>query len=321
MLTGFLFVFPALSGAIQDKSPVVAKLMATSLARLVALAPEATLVKLIAHLQKIYLETEDPDIKNISGVTMLEIARQAIEALKKCTTEATPLVFFGMHDEDENVQKIWSEIWEDLTQGMALGLRQNLSEIITFLIKALETQSWLTRKQAAISLSTAVTTLEKSRESQEIFLPLAPQTLAKLVDILAGRTWKGKEAVLQALTDVCVCSKPLLTKENASGPSLQVLLELFLREAAKKDKDYRRKSLECLGKFVNTFELSALDKTFPIFLDVIQPKEGEDSGGEDAESGRRPLQVLVLASAYRGLGLTWPKADIPPSKLFFSFFF
>lgn len=48
----------ALSGAIQDKSPVVAKLMATSMARLVALAPDATLTKLVAHLQKIYLETE-----------------------------------------------------------------------------------------------------------------------------------------------------------------------------------------------------------------------------------------------------------------------
>lgn len=280
---------------------------------------------------------------------MLEISRQAVDVLKRCASDASPLIFFGMHDEDEATQKIWSETWEDITQGLASGLRLHLPEIVTFLLKVMDMPSWNMRKQAAVSLSTAATALgwdcffafllftslfffffclsshsllvEKNTEARESFYPLATDTLVKLMGLLAGRTWKGKETVLQALCNVCMCAKPLFAQEDYNGPTTAALLEIFLREAGKKDKNYLRISLECLGKFVNTFGLNAIDQTFPIYMEVIKPTGGNDSGDEESETGRRPLQVLVLASAYRGLGLTWPKAAVPESELLIPFSF
>jgi len=223
--------------------------------------------------KKIYLENEDLEIKSMSGITLLEISRQAVESLKKVLSEAAPLIFFGMHDEDESIQKVFREVWEDTTRGLANGIRVYLNEILDLLLKGIESQLWNTRKQAALAISTIVVTLDKDSGSKVDLLKNSEHLLLKLSDALTGRTWKGKEAVLKAFCDVVIASKPIFRSQDTSIPQatmdIQTISDIFLREAAKKDTDYKRKSVEILGTFVAAYDVNAFERAFPIILEII----------------------------------------------------
>lgn len=127
-----------------------------------------------------------------------------------------PLTFFAMHAElisdknDDQAKKdlrqktveLWTELWSEITPGMEAGLRQNLAAITSTLNTALESSSWTTKAQAANAVSTVATKLgatidEEARNS----------LLNILLNGLQGRTWEGKQRLLNALDTLACNSK------------------------------------------------------------------------------------------------------------------
>lgn len=118
-----------------------------------------------------------------------------------------PLTFFAMHAEsvpevNDKTVELWTELWSEITPGTEAGIRQNLGVITTTLNTALESSSWTTKAQAANAVSTVATKLgagidEEARNS----------LLNILVNGLQGRTWNGKERLLNALATLACNSK------------------------------------------------------------------------------------------------------------------
>lgn len=45
------------------------------------------------------------------------MSRHASDELKRIYVEVLPLTYYGMHDSDNNIKKIWVDIWEENTAG------------------------------------------------------------------------------------------------------------------------------------------------------------------------------------------------------------
>lgn len=82
--------------------------------------------------------------------------------------------------------------------GTEAGLRLYLEEIVSLLGETITSQSWSTKAQAAAAMSSVASTLK-----ERLGPPHLGHLLNTLLAGLSGRTWTGKEALLQAIDTVC----------------------------------------------------------------------------------------------------------------------
>jgi hypothetical protein len=82
--------------------------------------------------------------------------------------------------------------------GTEAGLRLYLEEVVSLLGDTITSQSWATKAQAAAAMSSVASTLQ-----DRLGPPHLGHLLQTLLAGLSGRTWTGKEALIQAIDTVC----------------------------------------------------------------------------------------------------------------------
>lgn len=93
-------------------------------------------------------------------------------------------------------------MWNEITPGTEAGIKQNLEPITEILRLSLESSSWNTKVQAANAVHTLAQKLGNDID------PTVRSTLLKvLTDSIRGRTWDGKERLLNALATLACNSK------------------------------------------------------------------------------------------------------------------
>lgn len=97
---------------------------------------------------------------------------------------------------------VWTDLWNDVTPGTETGIRQNVETITELLRSSLESSLWNIKAQAA----NAVHTLAEKLGS-DIDATVRNTLLKVLTDGLRGRTWDGKERLLNALATLTCNSK------------------------------------------------------------------------------------------------------------------
>lgn len=104
--------------------------------------------------------------------------------------------------ENENVIDLWTELWNEITPGTETGIRQNIESITNILRTSLESSSWNTKAQAANAIHTLAEKL-----GSNIDATIRDILLKVLMDGLRGRTWDGKDRLLNALATLTCNSK------------------------------------------------------------------------------------------------------------------
>lgn len=103
---------------------------------------------------------------------------------------------------NESTVELWTDLWNEITPGTEAGIVQNLRAITDILHTALESASWTTKVQAANAVHTVALKSGHNIDTE------ARNTLLKiLTDGLRGRTWNGKERLLNALAMLACNSK------------------------------------------------------------------------------------------------------------------
>ncbi|CAG8534937.1 9628_t:CDS:10 [Funneliformis mosseae] len=291
----------ALSGAILDVSPAVRKSYAVSVGYVAHLASDNTLIKFIGHLKKIYCENSEDEVRSITGITIHEISKHASDELKRIYVEVLPLAYYGKHDSDSSIKSVWNEIWEDNASGSTGTIKLYLNEIIILLSTLLESPSWPTKRQAALTMADVAKSIEQS------LIPHMDKVLPLLLDGLSGRTWAGKEALVDALAAASVsCRKYFESDENRA--QLDTLSKVLIRESKKSNRKYQRSCIENLGKFADAYsDTLELYPEVKNFLFELATAELDPDEMEVDDANERPLFLLVKASAVKCLGLVWSK--------------
>ncbi|KAJ1961419.1 proteasome component M29, partial [Dimargaris xerosporica] len=129
----------ALSGALLEPSAPLRSAWATAIGYLAPLvAKDITIQRLVAHLERLYQEHIDQDVRAIVPTTMLAMSRHALERLQTIGDQVLPLVYFGMRDRDESVRDIWSDVWTDCNGGKTQTATLYQDEILRFNIQVLQ---------------------------------------------------------------------------------------------------------------------------------------------------------------------------------------
>ncbi|KOC60812.1 Proteasome-associated protein ECM29 like protein [Habropoda laboriosa] len=297
-------VLNALMNGLSDRNSVVRKNNAIAIGHIVGSAKESSLEKLFKTLYMWYMERDDLT-KLTVGQTIQAINNYNQEILRNYFNIVIPLTFFAMHaqktGENENMIELWIDLWNEITPGTEVGIKQNIEPITDILRSSLESPSWNAKAQAA----NAVHTLSEKLGSN--IDPYVRNTLLKvLTDGLRGRTWDGKDRLLNALATLTCNSKEVLKEDIEISMNVVQILQ---RESKKEALEYRRHALQAFGMVLHELNIDMFKEVYDIAQEIWStlPKKDESESLVSEEKIKRDNDVLKLyETVYEILGKAWP---------------
>ncbi|KAH8398984.1 hypothetical protein KR222_007687, partial [Zaprionus bogoriensis] len=311
-------------GGIKDRNVTVRKYNASAIGHLMGLAKEQSIKNLFAKLDELYMD--QPHNRSIAQ-TIQAINKRHHELLKDYMDCMLPLIFFAMHEEQNEENKpnieLWKDLWNDISPGDA-GIRLNLHVIIPKLESSLTDASWSRKAQAANVIQNIATRLSTSLEEAD-----RVRLIKLLLSGLQGRTFEGKERLLQALAALC---KNLDRQHEICGS----IIEAAMREARKQEPVYRTKALAALGEILDLLEADRFEEVYNMIWYLLEKKElrAADSDDDDepscssakkdlsADERNKRAQTLnkLKEIVWETLGKSWPKHAINTQHRYQLFF-
>ncbi|KAJ3323524.1 hypothetical protein HDV06_001801 [Boothiomyces sp. JEL0866] len=298
----------ALSVAIYDRSPVIRKSFSTAFGYLAKLVEFAVLEKIINQINNKYLEANDEEGRMVAPVTFLEISRHSPTAIQDFHGIIIPLAFMGSRDKSQQaISEVWKNIWDENTGGSSLAIKKWKTEIFESCKSVLvNNPSWDMKKQ----VGKAIVDFAKSLDGD--IIELMPTCISLLIDALAGRTWSGKEALLEALMSVCIAGKEYFKNQKSE---LEKIENIFIREAQKKNMQYKRFSIEYMGTVFDALNSNRFEEVFEYLANCAEEKD-VDMDDDVEESISKPLILTIRASAFKAVGGCFPSKLVTPAGEF-----
>ncbi|KAI8088970.1 proteasome stabiliser-domain-containing protein [Halteromyces radiatus] len=286
----------ALSGAIRSKNPVIRKTFATATGYVCQLATYDRLLSLTKHLKKLYVEEEDEDSHAAAAVTAVEITRFATDRMNSIASDIVPLIYFGEHDPDEQMKKLWQSAWENLTSGTRSFVTLYADEILQFTQPLLNSSSWKIKQTAALTIADMCKSGGKGIEKH------LDKLMPVMVSTLATRSWNGKETVLDAFSQLCVSSKSFFD-EPTNQPSLADVAKIFIRESKRNNRVYQRHALVSLDVFLEAFsdKIDIFGQVQDFLTDLCCMDEAAAMEEDDEDDNTKPLLLMIKANAFKAL--------------------
>ncbi|XP_075170057.1 proteasome-associated protein ECM29 homolog [Haematobia irritans] len=297
---------------IKDRNATVRKYYASAIGHLVGIAKEQSIRNLFIKLDESYME-------NTSNRTAVILVLQSInkrhnELIKDYLDNALPLIFFAMHEEqsEENKATIesWKDLWNEVSSGDA-GIRMNLNVIVPKLEQALNDASWSRKAQSANAIKTIAKRLKDTLEEKDRL-----RLINLLINGLQGRTFQGKERLLQALAALC---KGLDPKHEIC----EKIVEAAMKECRKEEPQYRTLVLSSLGDILEELEVDRFEEVYNMLWYILDKKAlrklstSDDDGEEDEtdlttdERNRRATVLNKLKeNVCETLGKSWPRHSL-----------
>ncbi|EDO42544.1 predicted protein, partial [Nematostella vectensis] len=305
----------SLLSGLSDRSASVRKSYATTIGHVVKVAKESSVEKLIDRIKNWYFEKEEAGLRLACGLTFQAITRYSPDVMRSHASKVLPTAYFAMHEDKKTGDHVkrrmpWEEIWLENTPGTDAGLRLYVGEITDICCTALASQVWLIRAQAAQTVSSLAAKLGNSLKQ-----PFLGKLLNSLVGGLAGRTWTGKDKLLESIS--CICTKCRSSVENSEKlePSLDEVVNSVLKECRKENLEYKIASLNCFGKIVEEYGLDRFQDISELLFPIVDPEKKEDEeqeeGEVDEENEDKTPDERLLVAFFDCLGLAWPKVSSP----------
>ena len=255
--------------------------------------------KLLTQLKTSYLEGEDIEQRSVAGIVVLEMSRHAGDVLKAHHAEVIPVAFIGARDPEDELKNVWENVWEENTAGSSGSIRLWLGELMALSQSLLSTTpSWAVKRQVAQAIGDIAKSLGGGFETQ------IDQALTILIEALAGRTWEGKEKVIESFGTVCVEGREWLQAEGKGR--VDEVVKILIREAKKNNRPYKRVSIEQLGRVLDALEVDRFADVEEYLVGTAKGVEDEDDMDED-DGREKPLSLQIRANGFKALGLCWPK--------------
>lgn len=296
----------ACTTGLGDRNATVRRYMASSIGHLVGIAKEQTVLKLMQKLLDFY-EDRQSSKSLIVPVVVQAMNKRYPEILKDYSAQVLPLIFFAMHEvvvgEDNRATiELWTELWNDVSPGEA-GIRMNLDSIVPKLVKYLDESSWVMKAQAANAIKTLADKLGAAVSDEEREGLMRP-----LLKEMSGRTFDGKEKLLQALASLCKVGY----KKERDAELTAKIIDAMMRECRKEEPTYRTHALRSTGDILQALQVDRFEEVYNMVWHLLdRSSNSSDDGGEaectaEERSKKATTSLLLRETVCETLGKAWP---------------
>lgn len=178
---------------VLDRNDTISSSYAVSCGYLSRLASEKEILNLIKYCQRLYYESEIDTHRSVSGEIVYAISKNASDRFNSVATDILPFVFIAKHDASEHVKGFFEDTWNENVGGSRAVLLY-LNEIISQASQHLDSPRWSIKHTSALTIANAITSLGSGISDSN-----AKTVWPTLEKALGGKTWEGKEKVLESL--------------------------------------------------------------------------------------------------------------------------
>ena len=193
----FLDIIPR--HCLKDRNEMVMSSYAASLGYIARNASDDAILKLAAHLNKLYFESDDDRSRTVAGEVVRAIAKHATDRFASLAAAFLPLVFMARNDENPDIKQLFKETWDDNTGGSRAATLY-LQEIVSLANKHLASKRWVIKHGAALAVAEATEAVSAARGGGALSEAEAALIWPVLKIALAEKSWEGKEKVLVAFS-------------------------------------------------------------------------------------------------------------------------
>jgi proteasome component ECM29 len=262
---------------VHDRNDTVTSSYAAAAGYVARLASDKQLLSTIAFCQKLYFQSEDDRSRLTSGDIVLSISKNATDRFSSLSSSLLPFIFLAKQDTNDQVRRLFSDTWSDNVAGSRTILLY-LKEIVFLANDHLESPKWVLKHAAAKAVADAIMSITTGSEN---IAKLNAKTIWPVLDkAMSGKTWDGKEVVLEAFVRFVERGDSLWKDDSKVAKQIE---KVAVREAKRQNKPYLPFALEALGKVClarTDLEISG------IVVDVVQAVLDEVLSNEDEEGER-----------------------------------
>ncbi|KAF3481698.1 proteasome component ECM29 [Arthroderma uncinatum] len=295
---------------VLDRNETVSASYSSAIGYLTRLASNDDVLDTIEFAKSLYLESEDIAHRVVAGEITNSMSKLANERVQAVASAFLPFIFLGMHDTTDEVKEFFSKTWSDNVSGKRI-ISLYLKEILELVSCYLDSPRWPIKHASALSVAKTVLSIDKNMD-----LPTARSIWPHLEKALEGKTWDGKEKVLDAFVEFSIHSKPFLEERKDVKARMKVIV---IREAKRKNVDYRPHGLTGLGRFArNQEDLDMMNETLAVVSPILEEMVDElksDRMDIDSKDSRVPniedkTIIAGVECLYNAANPTLPPADL-----------
>ncbi|KAL9020239.1 MAG: hypothetical protein Q9185_002522 [Variospora sp. 1 TL-2023] len=281
---------------VLDRNDTISASYSAACGYLARLASDEEIVKLVEYCRKLYFGSDDERHRLVAGEMVLATSKYATDRFNALAAEILPFVFLAKHDSYDRAKSVFQDTWNETVGGSRTVLLY-LDEIISLAMQYLNSPRWALKHTAAFTIAETINAAgaEMSDAAAQVIWP-------GIESAMDGKTWEGKEKILQALVKFAR-AKNVVTEDEGRWAQIQ---KIVLRESKRNNAVYRQHALACLADYVELRESIKLgtevyEITAPIIEEVLVGPEAMD---HDMQSGGLPSKTVneeIVANAQAAL--------------------
>ncbi|KAL8770725.1 MAG: hypothetical protein Q9209_003592 [Squamulea sp. 1 TL-2023] len=269
---------------VLDRNATISVSYSAACGHLARLASDEEILKLIEHCRKLYFDSDDERHRVVAGEIVFSLSKYATDRFNALATEILPFVFLAKQDSYELAKIPFQDTWSESVGGSRTVLLY-MHEIIQLAIQYLDSPRWSLKHTAAFTIAEAINSTggEITNSTAKVIWPGVDKALN-------GKTWKGKEKILQAFIKF-VRVDNMVTQDETMRARIQ---EIILRESKRNNTAYRQHALSCLAEYVELREsIDLAEDVYSIAAPIIKDLlAGSDEMDHDMQSGDLPSKTM-----------------------------
>lgn len=277
---------------VHDRNDTVSSAFAVACGYLARLTSEGEILKLFANCRQLYFDSEEDRQRKISGEIVYAVSKHATDRFKSVASAVLPFVFLAKHDPSQLAKTYFQDSWNEQVGG-SRAVSLYLSEITLLITKYLDSPRWLIKHTSALALADLIKLLgDKIKDSD------ARSIWPMLEKAVGGKSWEGKEAVLESLVRFVKFSN-IMTMDERVARTIEAIM---LRESKRNNLVYRRHSLACLANFLALQTSTVLYAEVysiaePIVEEILNESDMMDEDGPAGGPSSKSVKEGTLASS------------------------
>jgi proteasome component ECM29 len=204
----------AIQKPMLDRNETVGNSYAYAAGYLSRHASDKQVLKTTDFAWKLWSNSDDSRHRSIAAEVFHSISKHATEKFSHLSDKLLPFVFVGKNDDEEDVKETFSKTWSEITGGQR-AILLHLNSICQLAVPLLDDPRWILKHASARAIAEAaeaVASLDPLAAAAE-----APKIWPALSKALGGRSWDGKERIVDAFGTFFERAKLFLEHDQEVG--------------------------------------------------------------------------------------------------------
>ncbi|KAF7513744.1 hypothetical protein GJ744_007795 [Endocarpon pusillum] len=272
-----------------DRNETITNSYCLALAYMMRIATLKEVEETSRFVKNLYFASDETGHRHVAGEIVHAVSKVAPVRFMTFASVFLPFAFIGRHDIDVQAREPFRKAWEENVGG-SRAVSLYFMDIIA-LAQNIDSPKWDIKHTIASAIANLIVSLDSAVDGN--YTPQQAAAIWPLLEkALGGKTWDGKEAVVDAFPKFF---KKAQTLWESTGDHVE---KVALREAKRTNPAYRSHSITALGEIAQIREsLELAEKVLTAMEDIVKEWSETSKDRMEIDAGEATLDSEAKSDA------------------------